>query len=172
MSKKSKKLQKSAKTGTPAVKQEKNLVSQMEQQIQALEKRFEDFLNRGWMSSFDSDWPDTGLMAADMGMPKVDIIDKGKKLVVRAEVPGFNKDDIDVQVTDNSVTLRGTMKQESKKEEGDYFQSETRQSSFARSLALPAEVDSKNAKAKFRNGMLVIRLPKRKTAKQNKVEVG
>ncbi len=167
MGKKGKQIEK-AKANKPAVATSTDLMTQMQSQLQALERRFEDFMSRGWMTPFESDWPD---VVAEAPMPKVDVVDKGKKLVVRAEVPGFDKDDIDVSLTDNSITLKGTMKEENKKEEGDYYQSEVRQMSFSRSLMLPSEVDSARAKAKFKNGMLEIRLPKKKVEKKKKVDI-
>ncbi len=170
MSKKSKNIQK-ARKNQPAVKQSTDIFSRMEDQMKSLEKRFDDFLTKGWMAPFDSEWPESLMAGTDLGMPKVDIIDKGKKLVVRAEVPGFDKDNIDVTVTDTSVTIKGDMKEESSKEEGDFYQSETRQGSFSRSMALPAEVDSAKAKAKFKNGILEIKLPKRKDEKKQKVSI-
>ena len=167
MSKKGKQIEK-AKANKPAPKKSTDLMTQMQSQLQSLEKRFEEFMSRGWMAPFESDWPE---LATEAPTPKVDVIDKGKKLVVRAEVPGFDKDNIDVSLTDNSITLKGTMKEENKKEEGDYYQSEVRQMSFSRSLMLPSEVDSAKAKAKFKNGMLEIRLPKKKVEKKKKIDI-
>ncbi len=170
MSKKSKQVQK-AEAKKAIAKPSKDPMAQIAEQFQALEKRFDDFMSRGFLAPFDSDWPDTSLLAGDISTPRVDIIDKGKKLVVRAEVPGFDKDSIDVSVTDNSITLKGEIKDENKQEEGDFYQSEVRQMSFSRSLMLPSEVDSSKAKAKFKNGMLEIKLPKRKAEKKKKVDI-
>lgn len=170
MSKKSKQVQK-ADSKKAIAKQSADPIAQMAEQFKALEKRFDDFMSRGILAPFDTDWPDTSLLASEMPTPKVDIIDKGKKLVVRAEMPGFDKDNIDVDVTDNSITLKGEVKEESKNEEGDFYQSEVRQQSFSRSLMLPAEVDSSKAKATFKNGMLEINLPKSKVEKKKKVDI-
>jgi HSP20 family protein len=170
MGKKSKQIKKPTQ-GKAVAKQPADVMAQMRKQVESLEKRFEDFMSRSLMTPFDTPWPDTSLLTSDIPAPKVDIIDKGKKVVVRAEVPGFDKDNIDITVTDNSITLKGTVSDEQKKEDGDFYQSEVRQMSFSRSLMLPAEVDSNNAKAKFKNGILEIKLPKRKTEKKNKVAI-
>ena len=170
MGKKSKQVKKAAQRKAAAQKST-DIMAQMRKQVESLEKRFEEFMSRGFLAPFESDWPDTSALTADMPAPKVDIIDKGKKVVVRAEIPGFDKDDIDVSVTGNSVTLKGTVKDEKKNEEGDFYQSEVRQMSFSRSLMLPAEVDSAKAKAKFNNGILEIKLPKKKTEEKKKVSI-
>ncbi len=109
--------------------------------------------------------------AFEKGMPKVDVIDRDAEVVVRAEVPGFEREELDVSVTDGAVTLKGDHREESKAEEGEYFHSEISRGSFTRTVALPGEIDADKAEASFKNGVLELTLPKHKKANRRKVEV-
>ncbi len=104
-------------------------------------------------------WPRTltGIMALG---PNVDVIDQDDDLVVRAEVPGFHKEDIEVWTSGPMLTIRGSKKSEERQEKGDYYRAEISQASFSRSIPLPAEVDESAAKATLKDGMLELKLPK------------
>lgn len=104
-------------------------------------------------------------------MPKVDVIDRDDEVVVRAEIPGVAKDDLDISVTDNTVTIKGETKRESKEEKGDYYRCEISRGTFARTLPLPANVDSDSAKAKFEDGVLELTIPKVEKAKRRTIKV-
>jgi HSP20 family protein len=86
--------------------------------------------------------------------------------MLRAEVPGVEKKDIDVSVTGNSVTIKGETKREEKEEKGEYYRSEISRAAFSRTLALPAQVDPERANASFKDGVLEITLPKVEKAKR------
>ncbi|MDR9440721.1 MAG: Hsp20/alpha crystallin family protein [Halomonas sp.] len=109
--------------------------------------------------------------AFERGMPKVDVIDRDAEVVVRAEAPGFEREELDVSVTDGAVTIKGDHREETKEEEGEYFHSEISRGSFTRTVALPGEVDTDKAEATFKNGVLELILPKLKQANRRKVEV-
>lgn len=109
--------------------------------------------------------------AFEKGMPRVDVIDRDAEVVVHAELPGFERDELDVSVTDGAVTLKGDHREETKKEEGEYFHSEISRGSFTRTVALPCEVDADKAEASFTNGVLELTLPKLKRANRRRVEV-
>ncbi|SFT75481.1 Hsp20/alpha crystallin family protein [Halomonas saccharevitans] len=109
--------------------------------------------------------------AFEKGMPKVDVIDRDAEVVVRAEAPGFEREELDVSVTDGAVTIKGDHREESKQEEGEYFRSEISRGSFTRTVPLPGEVDTDKAEASFKNGVLELTLPKIKRANRRKVEV-
>ena len=87
-------------------------------------------------------------------VPKLDIIERDDEVVVRAEVAGVDKKDLEVSVTDNSVTIRGSTKEEHKEEKGDYFRSEITRGEFSRTAALPCDVDGDKARANFTDGIL------------------
>lgn len=102
---------------------------------------------------------------ADVVAPAVDIYEEGDDLVLKAELPGLNKEDIEVKVTDDYITISGEKKKEEKIEEKNYYRYERSYGSFARTFRLPVEIQTDKAKAKFEKGVLEIRIPKTEEAK-------
>ncbi|HEX9443103.1 MAG TPA: Hsp20/alpha crystallin family protein [Candidatus Binatia bacterium] len=103
--------------------------------------------------------------------PAVDIYEDGDDLVVKAEMPGLDADDIDVTLTDHLLILRGEKQKEEEVNENDYYRSERVYGAFVRSIPLPAETDTENVRANFKNGVLEIRLPKSEAAKKKEVKI-
>lgn len=97
----------------------------------------------------------------------LDLDDRGNAVVVRAEAPGFEASDFDVQISGNVLTIRAEHKQESKGEEGDYFS----RRQLHRSVTLPAGTDTEKVEATYRNGILELRLPKTPEAQAKRIEV-
>lgn len=117
-------------------------------------------------------WPSLGEFRPFQGrMPTVDVIDRDKEIIVRAEIPGVDKKDLDISVTEDSVSIKGSVKHEEKEEKGEYYRRETSSGSFSRSVTLPSEVDSSKVKATFKDGVLEMTLPKVKQSKRKKVSV-
>ncbi len=136
--------------------------------LEEMERMFEAFW-RHPMRSFGA-WPRlTGFMAFG---PNVDIIDQDDDLVVRAEVPGFNKEDIEVWTSGAMLTIRGTRKNEQKESKGDYYRSEISHSSFTRTVPLPAEVDESAAKGTLKDGILQLTLPKLEKSRRHAIKIG
>ena len=103
--------------------------------------------------------------------PTVDIFEEGNDLVVKAELPGIKKEDLNVTLTENRITISGEKKREKKVEKKDYHRIESSYGSFTRSFRLPENVNGDKAKASFKDGMLNIRIPKTEEAKQKKIPV-
>ncbi len=104
--------------------------------------------------------------------PRVDISDDDKALMITAELPGINKEDVKITVNeDNVLTIRGEKRREEKHEEKNYMRVERSYGSFTRSFALPDTVISDDVKASFDNGVLTIALAKREPAKPKELEV-
>lgn len=103
--------------------------------------------------------------------PCVDLINRDDEIVVRAELPGVDKKDLEVSMTDNSVTIKGKVDHEEKEETGDYYRCERVQGGFARTLMLPSAIEGSKAKASFTNGLLELHLPKRETGKRHKIRI-
>jgi HSP20 family protein len=142
--------------------------------MEEMERMFEDFFPRGWMRPFRGGWPRVGEMAPFEGrMPRVDVQDRESDVQVHAELPGVKKDDLDVSVSDNTVTIKASTRSEKEEgeQEGDYYRREIATGSFARTVALPGEVDADNAQARFENGILELTLPKREQAKRRRIRV-
>ncbi len=120
-----------------------------------------------------ADWPvrrELGL-PFEGAMPRVDVIDREDEVVVRAELPGVEKDDIDVTMTENTVTIKASTKKELKEEKGDYYHAEIAQGSFSRTVPLPAEVEGDRAKASYKDGILEVTIPKVARAQRRTIEV-
>lgn len=136
-------------------------------------RMFENMFPRGWLQPFRRDWPLWGELTAPLEarIPKVDIIDRDEELVVRAEIPGVEKNDLDISVSDDSVTIKGESKHEEKEEKGNYYRCEISRGAFTRTVALPNYVNSDGAKAKFKDGVLELILPKAEKAKRRSITV-
>ncbi len=139
--------------------------------FEEMERLMEEFSPRGWLRRWEwPAFPEFG-RRMELRMPKVDIIDRDAEVVVKAEIPGVDKKDLDVSVTGNSVTIKGETRREEKEERGDYYRNEIVRGSFARTLALPAEVDASQAKAAFKDGILEVVLPKKAEAVRSRVVI-
>jgi len=141
--------------------------------FEEMDRLFEDYFSRGWMRPFRWEWPSLGEMAKPFEgkMPKVDVIERDDEVVVKAELPGVDKKDLDVSVTENSVTIKGTTSHEEKEEKGDYYRCEISRGAYARTVTLPSYVDADKAKASFKDGVLELKLPKVEKSKRRNIEI-
>lgn len=97
-------------------------------------------------------------------VPRVDLVDKDKEIVVSAELPGLEEKNIDISLEDDVLTIKGEKKQESETKENHYYRLERSHGTFHREVNLPSDtVDSEKVEASFKNGILTIRLPKKET---------
>jgi len=131
--------------------------------------RWMDAMTGGFFRPMRWEWPawtETGLPA-----PKVDVVDRDNEILVRAEVPGVKKDDLEVSMTDNTVTIKGSTSHEQREEKGDYYRHEISKGSFSRTVALPGDVDSDQCKTSFKDGVLEITVPKVERAKRRTIKV-
>ena len=103
--------------------------------------------------------------------PSMDIFEEGDNVVVKAELPGMKKEDIEVSVTDHRMRISGEKKTEEKVEKKNYYWEERSYGSFSRSFQLPSEVQTDKVEAKFKDGVLEIRIPKTEEAKSKEKKV-
>jgi HSP20 family protein len=96
--------------------------------------------------------------------PAVEVCDTKDAVVVKAQVPGVSKDQLHVDITDDTLTLKGEMKEEEKKEGKNYSRREFHYGAFARTLTLPMAVQADKATAQLKDGVLEITLPKSASA--------
>ena len=138
-----------------------------------MEQWFENRMPGKWARRFHRDWPswDEFPMLFEGRMPTVDVIDREDQILVRAEVPGVKKEDLDVSLTDDTVSIKGSVQHEEEEEKGDYYRRETSSGAFARTVALPCDIDSANVKSKFKHGVLELKLPKQVASKRHKVSL-
>jgi len=109
--------------------------------------------------------------SATMWSPSVDISETADNFVVRAELPGMKKDDIELEVENNVLSIRGERKFEKTDEGENYHFMERSYGSFYRSFTLPKNVDSETIGAEYKDGMLIVTIPKKEEVKPKKVEI-
>lgn len=126
-----------------------------------------DELNR----LFDFSLPsrDTGLFSG--WSPALDIYDNKDAFMVKVELPGMKKEEIDISLHDGVLTVSGERKHEVKKTEGQSFRSERYFGKFQRSVSMPAAVDFSGVNASYKDGILTINLPKAEEAKPRQIKV-
>jgi HSP20 family protein len=114
----------------------------------------DDMLNRG-------DW-----------MPPVDIYETDQhEIVLKAELPGVAREDIDIRVENNTLTIRGERKRQQEAKQENYHRVERLYGGFSRSFSLPSTVNTEQVKAEFRDGVLTVTLPAREEAKPRQIQV-
>ena len=138
------------------------------------ERFFERMIGRNWPKPFKWDAPAAWgeLMGSpEARLPSIDVLDHDDHVLVRAEIPGVSKDDLNVSISDNVLTIKGDTKREEKKETGDYFRHEISRTSFARSVTLPVAVDVDKVSAALSDGVLEVKIGKAEAAKRRSVKV-
>jgi HSP20 family protein len=103
--------------------------------------------------------------------PAVDVYEKDGKFLVEVALPGLKKDDIDIEVSDNSLTVSGKAKEEKKDETSRYHYREIRHAEFSRTVNFPADIDAEQVTASFDNGILKITVPSTKPVAAKKVAI-
>jgi HSP20 family protein len=104
--------------------------------------------------------------------PPVDIFEtKDHEIVLRAELPGLKREDIDLRVENSTLTLRGERKQEKDVAKESYHRVERAYGTFTRSFSLPTTVDTEKVRAAFADGVLTVTLPAREEAKPRQIQV-
>jgi len=128
---------------------------------------FEDFL-----ADLESEFPDfSDWWGRTRFSPALDVVEDDKQVVVTAELPGVQKDDMEITVHNGVLTLRGEKKEEKTSEEGGYHRMERRYGKFEKSVRLPDYVDEDKIKATYRDGVLTLTMPKSEAAKPKSIEI-
>lgn len=104
-------------------------------------------------------------------MPSLDVYEEKDAVVVKAELPGMKKEDVEVNLAGETLTIKGEKKEGKEVKEDDYYRRERSYGSFLRTVALPCEVKSDEIKASFKDGVLEIRMPKTEEAKKKSIAV-
>lgn len=140
--------------------------------LKDLEKRVENMFHDMWVNPFHRNkLPDAFSFSSISQMPKIDVIDRNKEIFVKAELPGFDKDDLDISIANNQLVIKAKACKEEKEEEGDYLKQEIRKSEIYRSILLPAEVEDEKIKTSFKNGVLKLTIPKQEKSQRKKIKV-
>ena len=136
-----------------------------------MDRLFEDFgLGRGWMTPM----LDKANLPQGVWSPQVEMFERDNQLVLRADLPGLTKDDVNVEFTDDGITIEGERKNENEERGEGYYRSERSYGSFYRRIPVPEGVRAEDAEATFENGVLEIIMPtaKREPSKTRRIEIG
>jgi len=152
-------------------KDEKDIAKRGEGQLEEFGRRFtqmDRLFDEVFKRPFFSLWsPRFGAGEMEELYLPVDIYEDGESVVVKAEIPGIKKENVNVELTSDSITLSGKKSGEERVEKKDYFRLERSYGSFTRSFQLPAETVTEKARAVFKDGVLEVRIPKNPAAKQH-----
>ncbi len=132
----------------------------------------QDRLNRVLGADYGRASANDDVMNRGAWLPPVDIYSNGNhELVIKAEIPDMKKDEIDVMVENNTLTIRGEKKTEENVTEEQFHRVERSYGTFARSFTLPNTVDPNKVQADYKDGVLTIKLPFREEAKPKQIKV-
>ena len=137
----------------------------------SMEKFFEDFPQSRWMGTFEPfgwKWPRDVDLERNF---RLDVIDRDKEFVVRGELPGVEKDDIDVTIAGARLMIEAEREFEEVDEKEEFYRHELGYGKFMRTLMLPEEVDPEAIHAELKDGILTIALPKVRAAERHTVKV-
>ena len=132
---------------------------------------FEDFPPRRWMETFGPfgwKWP----MDVDLERTfRLDVIDRDKEFLVRGELPGVEKDDVEVTISGLRLMIEAEREFEEVDEKEEFYRHELGYGKFMRTIALPEEVDVEKIHAELKDGILEVTLPKIRAAERHTVKV-
>jgi HSP20 family protein len=133
------------------------------QMREEMDRLFNQFTRRG--DGEEATW------AGGIWAPPVDIYETDDAFMLKAEMPGFRKEDLQIELHDNRLTLRGERKQETDVKEEQYHRRERAYGRFERAFWLPVPVDADKIQATFKDGVLELRLPKSEAAKPKRIAI-
>ena len=133
--------------------------------------QLQDKINRAFTDSYGRGY-DESLMTTGSWLPPVDIYHNGDhEVVLKAELPDMTREDIDITVDKNTLTIKGEKKLSADVKEEQFHRIERRYGTFSRSFTLPPSVDATKVSADYRNGVLTVRVPLREEAKPRQIKV-
>jgi len=130
----------------------------------------QDEMERMFDGLLRGSWPSLS-RRTEVWSPPVDVVEKEDEFVVTAELPGMNQKDVKVSIMDNVLSIKGEKREEKEEKNGEFRRVERCYGSFERSFTLSAPVESDKIEAKYKNGILEIRLPKAEKARAKEIPV-
>ena len=128
-----------------------------------MDRLFNETLGRGWGG-------EEGL-ATTVWMPPVDVFETENSIVLKADLPDVNKDEVDISIENNTLTIKGERQMEKETKEKNFYRMERSYGTFSRSFTLPPTVDGQTVNAKLADGVLTVTLNKREETKPRKITV-
>jgi HSP20 family protein len=133
------------------------------QMREEMDRMFNQFLRRGE--------GEEATLAQGLWAPPVDIYETDDAFMLKAELPGFSKEDVNLEIHENRLIIRGERKRETEAKEDQYHRLERAYGRFERAFWLPTTVDAEHIQATFNNGVLELRLPKSPAAKPKQIPI-
>jgi HSP20 family protein len=130
-----------------------------------------DRMDRMFSEAFGRAWGSEEGLATGVWVPPVDVFETGDSIVLKADLPEVDKNDVDISVQNNMLTIRGERKREHETKEKDFYRMERSYGTFSRSFSLPPTVDAEKIDAGFADGVLTLTLPKREGSKPKQIKV-
>jgi len=137
----------------------------------SMEEFLEDFPSRRWMETFEPfgwKWPTSVDLETSF---RVDILDREKELIVRAELPGVEKDDVEVTIAGDRLMIEAEREFEEEEKNETFYRHELGYGELMRTIILPVEVDVEHIEAELKDGILSVTLPKIQAAERHTVKV-
>ena len=140
--------------------------------LQSMEDFIETLFSRPWMEPMGWRRPLLAeLEGFELKFPRVDMVDREKELLVRAELPGIKKDELEITIADDFLTISVQREASEKEESEDFYRAEMSRGSLERSIPLPVDVVGDKAKAELKDGVLELVIPKATESRRHKVDV-
>lgn len=138
-----------------------------------MDRLFQDFgFGRGFSGpSFGREMSTFGEQGQSLWSPQIEMFERGDELVVRADLPGMKRGDIQIDIADNALVIRGERRSERENEEEGYYRTERSYGTFYRALPLPEGVNTENAEASFRDGVLEITMAAPERSGRRRLEI-
>lgn len=130
-----------------------------------------DRVDRLFGETFGRAWGDQEGLTSGAWIPPVDVFESEDHIVLKADLPDVNKDEVDISVQNNTLTIKGERKMEDEVKEKNFYRMERTYGAFTRSFTLPPTIDSERIDANFNNGVLTLTLPKREESKPKQIKV-
>jgi HSP20 family protein len=146
-------------------------MTEMTQIERMMDRMLEDMWGRPWRSLFDFGRHRRLMGDLELAGPAIEIGEDNNDVVVKAELPGMKKEDIEISIAERLLTIKGEKKREAERKGEGYHYSERSYGAFERCLEIPRDVQADKVHAAFKDGVLEIRLPKTEEAKRKEVKV-
>jgi HSP20 family protein len=142
-----------------------NPFEEMERFFERLTRQFDE-ASRMW----ETEEP-FGRLTAAGSSPAVDLVEEDDSFVVTVDLPGFERDEVEIRVTDSTLSVEARHEEELDEESERYIRRERRHETIQRSIHLPDEIDTENVKARMKNGVLTVTLPKLEAEEAQTIEI-
>ena len=142
--------------------------------MEEVEHLFDRLMPRGWMFPMNWNWPmwqGFEESVENIRVPKIDVLDRDVEVLVRAEIPGVDKKNVEVSVMNSTLQIKGRVQKEAREVHGGFYRCEISQGSFSRKISLPAGIDKSKISASVKDGSLEITLPKLPEARRQSIEI-